>query len=121
MHALTYTLEKRKRPRASSPSGTPSSSGINLVKNPVITLPPRRASVGPSGVNPRDMKVRKDGRTDRPPLQEGRKVAFHPPPSKGAGDTDENTWILALVTKCITSAKYEVQDAEPQEDGLPGV
>ncbi|KAF5360947.1 hypothetical protein D9756_004801 [Leucocoprinus leucothites] len=115
--------EKRnKRPRAPSPSGTPASSGLNPLKNSVsITLPPR-GSVGPSGANSRDAKgSRKDGRTDRLPLQEGRKVAFHPPPSKGAVDTDENTWILALVTKCITSTKYEVQDAEPQEDGQPGV
>ncbi|KXN88167.1 SAGA-associated factor 29 [Leucoagaricus sp. SymC.cos] len=113
--------EKRnKRPRAPSP-GTPASSGLNPVKNSVsITLPPR-GSVGPSGVSSRDPKARKDGRADRLSLQEGRKVAFHPPPSKGAGDADENTWILALVTKCITNNKYEVQDAEPQEDGQPGV
>lgn len=79
--------------------------------------------MGPSGVNIRDAKgSRRDVRTDRTvPLQEGRKVAFHPPPLKGAADTDENTWILALVTKCISNTKYEVQDAEPQEDGQPGV
>lgn len=92
------------------------------MKNSVSITLPARGSVGPSGANPRDVKTRKDGRTDKIPLQEGRKVAFHPPPNKGAGgDTDENTWILALVTKCITPAKYEVQDAEPQEDGQPGV
>lgn len=73
------------------------------------------------------------------PLQEGRKVAFHPPPSPGTVETDENTWILAVVTKSINQDKnrwvnstplatradglafrYEVQDAEPQEDGQPG-
>lgn len=86
-----------------------------------ITIP-ARGSVGPSGVSQRDLKFKKDGRIDRSPLQAGRKVAFHPPPGKGAGgDTDENTWILALVTKCLSSTKYEVQDAEPQEDGQPGV
>ncbi|XP_006462666.1 hypothetical protein AGABI2DRAFT_193774 [Agaricus bisporus var. bisporus H97] len=111
--------EKRnKRPR--SPSGNLNSSGLNLMKNS-ITIP-ARGSVGPSGVSQRDLKFKKDGRPDRSPLQAGRKVAFHPPPSKGAGnDTDENTWILALVTKYISSTKYEVQDAEPQEDGQPGV
>jgi len=114
--------EKRnKRPRPPSP-GTPAASVLNPVKNSVSITLPARGSVGPSGATPRDAKARKDGRTDKFPLQEGRKVAFHPPPNKGAsGDTDENTWILALVTKCITSAKYEVQDAEPQEDGQPGV
>ncbi|EJC98115.1 uncharacterized protein FOMMEDRAFT_114966 [Fomitiporia mediterranea MF3/22] len=55
------------------------------------------------------------------PLQEGRKVAFHPP-STGGAEADENTWILAVITRCINPEKnrYEVQDAEPQEDGQPG-
>ena len=70
-------------------------------------------------------------------------MAFHPPPGKaanGGSADDENTWILALVTKCIHADKnrylglrlhvsiytlpmfrYEVQDAEPQEDGSPGL
>jgi SAGA-associated factor 29 len=71
-------------------------------------------------------------------------VAFHPPAGKPgdatAADVDENTWILAVVTKSYTQDKnrfafdmlstilkcthslssYEVQDAEPQEDGQPG-
>jgi len=113
--------EKRnKRQRGTSPSNGPA-SGLNPVRNTVSITLPARGSVGPSGVTARDTKVRKDSRGERP-LQEGRKVAFHPPPNKGAGgDSDENTWILALITKCISSNKYEVQDAEPQEDGQPGV
>ena len=40
------------------------------------------------------------------PLQEGRKVAFHPPSGSGTnGPTDESTWILAVVTKCINQDK----------------
>jgi SAGA-associated factor 29 len=59
---------------------------------------------------------------ERFPLQEGRHIAFHPPPSKGTdGETDENTWILARVIRCISSTKYEVLDVEPQEVGQPGV
>jgi len=113
--------EKRnKRQRGASPSNGPA-SGLNPMRNTVSIMLPARGSVGPSGVAARDAKVRKDGRGEKS-LQEGRKVAFQPPPNKGAsGDTDENTWILALITKCISSNKYEVQDAEPQEDGQPGV
>ncbi|KIK03352.1 hypothetical protein K443DRAFT_676836 [Laccaria amethystina LaAM-08-1] len=107
--------EKRnKRPRALSPSGTPvptpPAPGSNRTVS--ITLPARTSSVGPSAlVRKRDTKPQ--------PLQERRKVAFHSPPAKG--ESDENTWILALVTRCINADKnkYEVQDAEPQEDGSP--
>lgn len=113
--------EKRNtRQRGTSPSNGPA-SGLNPVRNTVSIMVPPRGSVGPSGVTARDPKARKDSRGEKL-LQEGRKVAFHPPPNKAAGgDTDENTWILALITKCISSNKYEVQDAEPQEDGQPGV
>ena len=102
--------------------------------------------MGPSPVIPfsRDPKARREALAKQLPLLEGRKVAFHPPPGKsgggGSGDGDENTWILAIVTKCINADKnrlgsfvswlwssfiinnfrYEVQDAEPQEDGQPG-
>jgi len=122
--------EKRsKRPRAFSPSGTPTPvpPGAPGRNNVSITLP-ARGSVGPSPAIPfsRDPKSRKDAFAKQLPLQEGRKVAFHPPPGKtgnSAADNDENTWILALVTKCINADKnrYEVQDAEPQEDGQPGL
>ncbi|KAG5645473.1 hypothetical protein DXG03_006018 [Asterophora parasitica] len=124
--------EKRlKRPRAPSPSATPvptppatvpSSRGVS------ITLPARN-SVGPAVAIPfsRDPKARREALGPQLPLQEGRKVAFHPPPGKsangGAADNDENTWILALIIKSINADKnrYEVQDAEPQEDGQPGL
>jgi SAGA-associated factor 29 len=73
-----------------------------------ITLPARN-SVGPSPAIPfsRDPKARREALSKQLPLQEGRKVAFHPPPGKAAsGGADvENTWILALVTKCIHADK----------------
>ena len=43
------------------------------------------------------------------PLQEGRKVAFHPPPNTnkadGATGGKDEEWILAVVTKCINQDK----------------
>ena len=37
---------------------------------------------------------------------------------------EDSTWIMAIVTKYLGSdkhgPKYEVQDAEPQDDGQPG-
>ncbi|RDB14800.1 SAGA-associated factor 29 [Hypsizygus marmoreus] len=124
--------EKRlKRPRAPSPAGTPipvPPPAVASSRSVSITLP-ARSSVGPAPTVPfsRDPKARREALAKQLPLQEGRKVAFHPPPGKsangGATDNDENTWILALVTKCINADKnrYEVQDAEPQEDGQPGL
>lgn len=65
-----------------------------------ITLPARN-SVGP-GSNipfPREPKARREALAAQLPLQEGRKVAFHPPNGSGTnGPTDESTWILAVVT-----------------------
>jgi SAGA-associated factor 29 len=75
-----------------------------------ITLPPR-GSVGPSPAIPfsRDPKARREALAKQLPLHEGRKVAFHPPagkPNDGtATDADENTWILAVVTRCINQDK----------------
>ncbi|KAG6820179.1 hypothetical protein H0H93_004310 [Arthromyces matolae] len=123
--------EKRiKRPRAPSPSGTPvptAPSTIPSRSSVSITLPARN-SVGPITHIPfsRDPKARREALHKQLPLQEGRKVAFHPPPNKGGSngnDNDENTWILALITKSINADKnrYEVQDAEPQEDGSGGL
>ncbi|KAG5652966.1 hypothetical protein H0H81_002864 [Sphagnurus paluster] len=124
--------EKRlKRPRVPSPSAT-------TVPVPVVSVPngrgvsitlPARNSVGPPPAIPfsRDPKARREALGPQLPLQEGRKVAFHPPPGKsangGAPDNDENTWILAIIIKSINADKnrYEVQDAEPQEDGQPGL
>ncbi|GLB38540.1 putative SGF29 tudor-like domain containing protein [Lyophyllum shimeji] len=124
--------EKRlKRPRAPSPSAAPVPvvpASVPSTRGVSITLP-ARSSVGPSPAIPfsRDPKARREALAKQLPLQPGRKVAFHPPPGKpangGATENDENTWILALVIKCINADKnrYEVQDAEPQEDGQPGI
>ncbi|KAL0961072.1 hypothetical protein HGRIS_006056 [Hohenbuehelia grisea] len=125
-------IEKRhKRPRGSSPAGPvgllAAAPGVNG-RGVSITLP-ARGSVGPNVPLPfsRDPKARREALSSQLPLQEGRKVAFHPSGGKSAGgaaaDADENTWILAVVTKCINADKnrYEVQDAEPQEDGQPGL
>ncbi|KAF5369566.1 hypothetical protein D9758_002686 [Tetrapyrgos nigripes] len=112
-----------KRPRAPSPSGTPVPVSQPSNRNMSITLP-ARASVGPSPVPfSREPKARRAALEKQLPLQEGRKVAFHPPPNKanGATESDDN-WILAVVTKCINADKnrYEVHDPEPQESGDPG-
>jgi hypothetical protein len=57
----------------------------------------------------RDPKARREALADKLPLQEGRKVAFHPPASKtsdgASADVDENTWILAVVVECINQDK----------------
>lgn len=56
----------------------------------------------------RDPKARREALAAQLPLQEGRKVAFHPSAGKTGGvaaDADENTWILAVVTKCINADK----------------
>ncbi|KAF8511582.1 SGF29 tudor-like domain-containing protein [Gautieria morchelliformis] len=80
----------------------------------------------------RDPKARREALARQLPLQSGRKVAFHQPMTKGAplhtkgdhggGEGDSDTWILAVVKKCINQDKnrYEVQDAEEAEDGQPG-
>ncbi|KDQ62429.1 hypothetical protein JAAARDRAFT_30341 [Jaapia argillacea MUCL 33604] len=127
-------LEKRpKRPRGHSPStAAPSGAGTptpSVVRNVSITLP-ARASAGPSSSVPfsRDPKARREALAKQLPLQEGRNVAFHPPPhgakpgETSNGDGDDNAWILAVIMKCINQDKnrYEVRDAEPQDDGQPG-
>ncbi|KAG1742369.1 SGF29 tudor-like domain-containing protein [Suillus paluster] len=124
--------EKRnKRPRPPSPTATPVSVTPPLMSaaRPVTTqTAPSRSSTGPSPAIPfsREPKARREALAKQLPLREGRKVAFHPPAGKAAdgstADADENTWILAVITKCINQDKnrYEVQDVEPQEDGQPG-
>lgn len=86
-----------------------------------ITVPPRTSSVGPTS-HPRDARAKKDSTTKNQALQPGRKVAYRPP--KGT-ETEEGTWIVAIVTRYIgpdkQGGKYEVQDAEPQENGQPGL
>lgn len=57
----------------------------------------------------REPKARREALAKQLPLQEGRKVAFHPPQnSKGAdgaaGGKDEE-WILAVVIGCINQDK----------------
>ncbi|KAG0703800.1 SGF29 tudor-like domain-containing protein [Suillus ampliporus] len=124
--------EKRnKRPRPPSPTATAVSVTPPLMSatRPMSTqVAPSRSSAGPSPAVPfsREPKARREALAKQLPLQEGRKVAFHPPAGKAAdgstADADENTWILAVITKCINQDKnrYEVQDVEPQEDGQPG-
>ncbi|KAI0372128.1 hypothetical protein BV20DRAFT_940605 [Pilatotrama ljubarskyi] len=123
--------EKRnKRPRGPSPSvaAPPTTTPPNPpARSMSITVPPR-GSVGPQPTIPfsREPKARREALAKQLPLQEGRKVAFHPPTNTskadGAGSGKDEEWILAVVTKCINQDKnrYEVQDPEPQEDGQPG-
>ncbi|KAH9480526.1 SAGA-associated factor 29 [Psilocybe cubensis] len=112
--------EKRKRPRASSPSGTPAPTPATGVRSMSITVPPRTSSVGPTA--PRDARAKKDSTPKSQALLPGRKVAYRPP--KGT-ETEEGTWIVAIVRRCLShdkqGARYEVQDAEPQENGQPGL
>ncbi|KAI0632097.1 SGF29 tudor-like domain-containing protein [Trametes polyzona] len=124
--------KRQKRPRGVSPSA-PAVAGTPAPPNPPsrgvsITVPPR-GSVGPQPSIPfsREPKARREALAKQLPLQEGRKVAFHPPTntskSDGATGGKDEEWILAVVTKCINQDKnrYEVMDPEPQEDGQPGM
>jgi len=122
----SHATDKRTKrpPRGQSPAvtSTPATPALNSLQK--ITLPARN-SVGPGSNTPfsREPKARREALAAQLPLQEGRKVAFHPPTGSGTNaPTDESTWILAVVTKCINQDKnrYVVQDAEPQEDGQPG-
>ncbi|KAG6376983.1 hypothetical protein JVT61DRAFT_1024 [Boletus reticuloceps] len=122
--------EKRnKRPRPPSPSPTSTSVTPPVAGAQRATAAAHmRGSTAPSPAIPfsREPKARREALAKQLPLQERRKVAFHPPPGKTADgsiiDVDENTWILAVITRCINQDKnrYEVQDVEPQEDGQPG-
>jgi len=101
--------EKRNKrpPRGQSPAvtSTPVTPALNNLQK--ITLPARN-SVGPGSNVPfsREPKARREALAAQLPLQEGRKVAFHPPSGSGTnGPTDESTWILAVVTKCINQDK----------------
>ena len=67
-------------------------------------------STGPGSNIPfsREPRALREALAAQLPLQEGRKVAFHPPPGTGSGTNepiDESTWILAVVTKCINQDK----------------
>lgn len=84
---------------------------------PPTTSVPLRVSQGiplqPQLPFSRDPKARREALARQLPLQPGRKVAFHQPPSKGGGthgkgdggDGDGETWILAVVKKCINQDK----------------
>lgn len=119
----SHATDKRTKrpPRGQSPAVTSTAATPALNNSQKITLPARN-SVGP-GSNipfPREPKARREAPAAQLPLQEGRKVAFHPPTGPGTnGPTDETTWILAVVTSQDKN-RYAVQDAEPQEDGQPG-
>ncbi|KAI0648080.1 SGF29 tudor-like domain-containing protein [Trametes meyenii] len=128
--ALPPPEKRNKRPRGPSPS-VPAAPPPTVAPAPSrsmsITVPPR-GSVGPQPSIPfsREPKARREALAKQLPLQEGRKVAFHPPTNTskadGAASGKDEEWILAVVTKCINQDKnrYEVQDPEPQEDGQPG-
>ncbi|TCD66620.1 hypothetical protein EIP91_001130 [Steccherinum ochraceum] len=122
--------KRQKRPRGHSPVGTstPPTPALGPQRGMSITLPPR-GSVGPQPIPfSREPKARREALAPQLPLQEGRKVAFHPPNNtsgksdSGVGSGKDEEWILAVVTRCINQDKnrYEVQDPEPQEDGSPG-
>lgn len=70
-----------------------------------------RTSEGPSAPPPfkRDAKARAKYYSKQTPFHEGRKVAFHAPSNSGKGDADaegdENTWILAVITQCLSLEK----------------
>jgi SAGA-associated factor 29 len=76
-----------------------------------------RSSEGPSSTSTtaqtptappvkRDAKARAKFYNKQHPLREGRNVAFHPPSAEGGGAEAENTWILAVVTKCLNQEKH---------------
>ena len=97
----------KRPPRGQSPAVTSTTitPAINGLQK--ITLPARN-SVGPSSNLPfsREPKARREALAAQLPLQDGRKVAFHPPTGSGTNaPTDESTWILAVVTKCINQDK----------------
>ena len=103
-----FSEKRTKRPpRGQSPAvaSTPATPALNSLQK--ITLPARN-SVGPGSNIPfsREPKARREALAAQLPLQDGRKVAFHPPTGSGTnGPTDESTWILAVVTKCINQDK----------------
>ncbi|KAJ7069797.1 SGF29 tudor-like domain-containing protein [Mycena amicta] len=133
--------KRTKRPRPPSPSVAPIVPTVptTAVPSRISITVPARASVGPTVPSVpfvRDPKARRELLAKQLPLQPGRKLAFHQPSGKPSGpggvkpaaattsaaiETGEN-WILAVVVRCLNNDKnrYEVQDAEPQEDGQPG-
>ncbi|KZS90459.1 hypothetical protein SISNIDRAFT_457608 [Sistotremastrum niveocremeum HHB9708] len=133
----TQQEKRAKRVRLSSPmSGTAS---VDRTPPPSTLSQSRTGQGQPASTFAKDAKSRRDALNAQLPLQAGRKVAFHPPASKNAGegkDGDggqaETDWILAVVKGLIPGDKkragmvtplasmYEVQDVEGTEDGQPG-
>ncbi|KAI5122784.1 hypothetical protein M0805_000128 [Coniferiporia weirii] len=119
--------KRNKRNRGSSPLSAPATPLPTPINKITLNVRSDRDRISESPVaQPQqpfknDAKARHKFYTKQLPLQEGRKVAFHPP-STGGAEADENTWILAVVKRCLNQEKtrYEVQDPEPQEDGQPG-
>ncbi|KAL1679099.1 SGF29 tudor-like domain-containing protein [Schizophyllum commune] len=108
------SLDRRthKRARGDSPAVNGGSvPPVAAARGVSVTLPNR--SPAPLIPFSRDPKLRREALAKQLPLQEGRKVAFHPPQNKaGASATDEgDAWIMAIVVK------YIVRDAEPSETG----
>ncbi|KIJ54590.1 hypothetical protein M422DRAFT_153350 [Sphaerobolus stellatus SS14] len=117
-HYLIYSLsaEKRmKRQRMSSPSSVPSTPNRMATPPATSAAQPRTAQNGiplqPQLPFSRDPKARREALARQLPLQPGRKVAFHQPPAKpgtakvDGADGDGETWILAVVKKCINQDK----------------
>ncbi|KAN0087469.1 Translin [Tylopilus felleus] len=101
---------KRPRPPSPSPTSTSVTPPVTAAQRATVAAP-ARGSTGPSPVVTfsREPRARREALAKQLPLQEGRKVAFHPPAGKTADgsvvDVDENTWILAVITKCINQDK----------------
>ena len=96
------TEKKNKRPRVSSPAGASTPGTPSLGSSNKITIPKKDVQHIPFS---RDLKACREALQAQLPLQEGRKVAFHPPAPKSSDGTnpevDENTWILAVVVQCV--------------------
>ena len=93
---------------SNSGSGTPAPTPQSRV---TLNLKGDRSSEGPTAQVPsipvkRDTKTRAKFYSKQHPLREGRKVAFHPP-SAGGGAEAENTWILAIVTRCLNHKDFK--------------
>ena len=107
-----------KRQRLSSPSSIPPTP-FRMATPPAPVAIPVRPSQGlplqPAIPFSRDPKARREALARQLPLQPGRKVAFHQPMTKsaplhtkgdhGGGENDGDTWILAVVKKCINQDK----------------
>ncbi|TRM60668.1 SGF29 tudor-like domain-containing protein [Schizophyllum amplum] len=120
--ALPPPRDGRIRARGDSPVVTANGGAASAPatsRGVSITLPAR--SPAPMIPFSRDPKLRREALAKQLPLQEGRRVAFHPPQNKAGGSaTDEdNAWIMAIVVKSINADKnrYIVRDAEPSEAG----